>query len=75
MPLRRLAVAATIGSVPPAMAYAFVGAYSQTFEVTFVVLAGVLTLAAAFWLVEHRRGRSAAEDQVTASPNAPENVS
>lgn len=60
MPLGRLALAAAIGSLPPAVAYAIAGAYASSFDVGLVVLAGVLALACAWWLLESRR-RSAAK--------------
>jgi uncharacterized membrane protein YdjX (TVP38/TMEM64 family) len=60
MPLRRLALAAAIGSLPPALAYALVGAYAERFDAWLAVFGGVLVLAAAFWLVDRRRRRRAA---------------
>ena len=57
MPLGRFAVAAAIGSLPPAVAYALAGAYAERFDAGLVVLAGVLALAAALWLAERVRRR------------------
>ncbi|CAA9474467.1 MAG: hypothetical protein AVDCRST_MAG67-427 [uncultured Solirubrobacteraceae bacterium] len=55
MPLRRLTAAAAVGSLPPALGYALAGAYAGRFDAGPIVLAGVLTLAAAFWLLDRRR--------------------
>ena len=55
MPLGRLALAAAVGSVPPAVAYALAGAYAQSFDAGLAVFAGVLALAAAFWCIDRRR--------------------
>jgi uncharacterized membrane protein YdjX (TVP38/TMEM64 family) len=49
MPLGRLASAAAIGSIPPAVAYALAGATAEHFGGTLVVFAGVLLLSAAMW--------------------------
>lgn len=59
MPLGRLALAAAIGSLPPAVAYAIAGAYAGSFDVGLVVLAGVLTLACAWWMLDGRRRAAA----------------
>lgn len=75
MPLGRLAAAAAIGSVPPAIAYAVVGAYTQQYEVLHLVLAGAVVFAAVFWLVDRRRrGResSRGERGKSARSNTPE---
>ncbi|MEA2231216.1 MAG: hypothetical protein QOD83_1032 [Solirubrobacteraceae bacterium] len=61
MPLRRLALAAAVGALPPALAYALAGGYAKRLDADIAVLAGMLLLAAAFWLVARRRvggGRS-----------------
>jgi uncharacterized membrane protein YdjX (TVP38/TMEM64 family) len=55
MPLGRLALAAAVGSVPPAVAYALAGAYAQSFDAGLAVFAGVLVLAAGFWWADRRR--------------------
>lgn len=60
MPLRRLALAAAIGSLPPAVAYALAGAYAERFDAGLLVFAGVLALAALVWLVDRRRAAAAA---------------
>jgi len=58
MRLPRLAAAAAIGSAPPALAYALVGAYAERFDAELAVLGAVLLLAALYWLVDRRRGRT-----------------
>jgi uncharacterized membrane protein YdjX (TVP38/TMEM64 family) len=58
MPLRRLALAAAVGALPPALPYALAGAYAKRFA-DIAVLAVMLLLAAAFWLVARRRVRGA----------------
>ena len=55
MPLARLALAAAIGSVPPALGYALAGAYAARFDAALLVLAGVLALAVGYWLLDRRR--------------------
>lgn len=55
MPLRRLAVAAAIGSLPPAVAYGIAGASADSVSEGVVVFAGTLVLAAGFWLADRRR--------------------
>lgn len=55
MPLRRLAPAAALGSLPPAVAYALAGAYTENVDAGLLVFAGVLVLAAACWLLDRRR--------------------
>ena len=60
MPLRSFAVAAAIGSIPPAVAYALVGAYAARAGVGLALFAAVIVLALAYWVVGQRRRRPAA---------------
>jgi uncharacterized membrane protein YdjX (TVP38/TMEM64 family) len=53
------AFAAALGSLPPSLAYALVGAYAARFDAAVAVFAGVLLLAAAYWIFERRRRRVA----------------
>ena len=52
MPLGRVAFAAALGSLVPAIAYAAAGAGAATAGRSLVVFGGVLGLSAAAWLVE-----------------------
>jgi uncharacterized membrane protein YdjX (TVP38/TMEM64 family) len=54
MPLRRFALAALVGSLPPAVAYALAGSLATRFSESVVVFAGVLLLAGLFWFAERR---------------------
>ena len=60
MPPGRLAAAAAIGALPPALAYALAGSVAAGFGNGLVVLAGVLALAGLVWLAEQRRQTAAA---------------
>jgi uncharacterized membrane protein YdjX (TVP38/TMEM64 family) len=51
----RLAAAAAIGSLPPAVLYSLAGAVADSFGKAAVVFAGVLALSALVWLVDRRR--------------------
>jgi uncharacterized membrane protein YdjX (TVP38/TMEM64 family) len=57
MPLRRVAAAAALGSVPPAVAYALAGATAVRSGAAASVFGGVLALTAAFWLADRARTR------------------
>jgi uncharacterized membrane protein YdjX (TVP38/TMEM64 family) len=67
MPLGRLAPAAAIGSVAPAVAYAPAGAVAGSFGGAVVVFAGVLLLSAAMWATLRLR-ESPARDLAAAAP-------
>jgi uncharacterized membrane protein YdjX (TVP38/TMEM64 family) len=54
MPFRRFALAALVGSLPPAVAYALAGSLATRFSESVVVFAGVLLLAGLFWFAERR---------------------
>jgi uncharacterized membrane protein YdjX (TVP38/TMEM64 family) len=56
MPFRRFALAALVGSLPPAVAYALAGSLATRFSESVVVFAGVLLLAGLFWFAERRLG-------------------
>ena len=60
MALGRLAGAAAIGALPPALAYGLAGSVAAGFGDGLVVLAGVLALAALVWLAEGHRQAAAA---------------
>jgi len=60
MPLRTLAAAAAIGSLPPAVAYALAGAYAEGLDAGLYAFAGVLALAVGLWAVERLRRTPAA---------------
>jgi uncharacterized membrane protein YdjX (TVP38/TMEM64 family) len=60
MPLGRLAAAAAIGALPPAVAYALAGAVASSLGSATIVLACVLVLAALVWVTEQRREAAAA---------------
>lgn len=54
MSFRRLAVAAAIGSLPPAVAYPLAGAIADRFGEAVVVFAGALLLSVVFWLADRQ---------------------
>ena len=60
MPIGRLAAAAAIGALPPAVAYALAGAVASSLGSAALVLGGALVLAALVWLTEQRREAAAA---------------
>jgi uncharacterized membrane protein YdjX (TVP38/TMEM64 family) len=51
----RLAAAAAIGSLPPAVLYSLAGAVAGSFGHAALVFAGVLALSALVWLADRRR--------------------
>lgn len=71
MSLRRLAVAAAIGSIPPAVAYSLAGAVAERFGEAVVVFVGALLVSVVFWLADRRRRRFCSPGTSTSASEAP----
>jgi uncharacterized membrane protein YdjX (TVP38/TMEM64 family) len=52
LPLRTVALAAALGSLPPAVAYSLAGSLAARFAESALVFAGVVLLAALLWLAQ-----------------------
>jgi uncharacterized membrane protein YdjX (TVP38/TMEM64 family) len=68
MSLGRLAGAAAIGSIPPAVAYALAGANAESYGGTPAVFAGVILLSAAMWALTGRSWVAAATHRAASRP-------